>query len=168
MLDKLTCLSRCKWYWLSIIAIGLGMEGIALFYQYGLDYGPCVLCIHIRIWILALVAVAVLGLFSRHHAEFAKITHLMVLACGVGLFERSWKTLAVERGWIIDACSMDSGLPNWFALDKWLPTFFEPWEPCGYTPELLFGITMAEGLVLFATALSFVAFLFLVLQFRRA
>ena len=26
-------------------------------------------------------------------------------------------------------------------------------EPCGYTPELLFGITMAEALVVFSTLL---------------
>ena len=29
---------------------------------------------------------------------------------------------------------------------------FEPWEPCGYTPELPFGITMAEGLVVIGLA----------------
>jgi disulfide bond formation protein DsbB len=42
---------------------------------------------------------------------------------------------------------MKLGFPDWIALDKWLPSVFEPWEPCGYTPELLFGITMAEGLI---------------------
>lgn len=167
MLDKLTCLSRSKWYWLSLIALCLSMEGVALYYQYGLDYGPCVLCIHIRIWIIAVALVALLGLFSRKHNGMAKLSHLLVLVCGIGLAERSWKTLAVERGWIVDSCSMDSGLPDWFALDRWLPTFFEPWEPCGYTPELLFGVTMAEGLMLFSIALTLTGLCFFLLQFRK-
>jgi disulfide bond formation protein DsbB len=48
---------------------------------------------------------------------------------------------------------MDSGLPGWFALDVWFPKLFKVWEPCGYTPELLFGVTMAEGLVLFSVTM---------------
>lgn len=167
MLNKLACLSRSSWYWLSLITLGVSMEAVALFYQYGLDYGPCVLCIHVRIWIAALVLIAILGLFTRKNSGFAKLSHLLVLVTGIGLFERSWKTLGVERGWIIEACSMDSGLPDWFALDKWMPHMFEPWEPCGYTPELLFRITMAEGLVVFSAALSVIGLIFFLLQFRK-
>jgi len=33
---------------------------------------------------------------------------------------------------------MESGLSGWFALDEWMPLVFKVWEPCGYTPELLF------------------------------
>ncbi|MCP4598152.1 disulfide bond formation protein B [Neptuniibacter sp.] len=167
MLNKLACLSRSSWYWLSLIALGVSMEAVALFYQYVLDYGPCVLCIHVRIWIAALVLIAILGLFTRRYSGLAKLSHLLVLVTGIGLFERSWKTLGVERGWIIEACSMDSGLPDWFALDKWMPHMFEPWEPCGYTPELLFRITMAEGLVAFSAVLCVIGLIFLLLQFRK-
>jgi disulfide bond formation protein DsbB len=166
MLDKLTCLSRSSWYWLGLIATGLAMEGIALYFQYGLNYGPCVLCIHIRIWVLALILMSTLGLLLRHSPLFTKFTHISTFIIGIGFTERSWQTLAVERGWIIDSCSMDSGLPDWFALDKWIPQIFEPWEPCGYTPELLFGITMAETLMLFSIVLLGISLLFSFLQFR--
>lgn len=168
MLDKLTCLSRSSWYWLSLIVIGVAMEGVALFFQYGLDYGPCVLCIHIRIWVMALILIAILGLVFKKCPIATKANHLLTLGVAVGLAERSWQTLAVEKGWIIDSCSMDSGLPNWFALDEWFPHMFEPWEPCGYTPELLFGITMAEGLMAFSVVLTGVALIFSLLQFRKA
>ena len=168
MLEKLTCFSRSSWYWLGLITLGLSMEAIALYYQYVLDYGPCVLCIHVRIWIFAMILVALLGFLTRKQRGLSKLTHLLILATGLGLAERSWQTLAVERGWIIDACSMDSGLPDWFALDQWFPTVFEPWEPCGYTPELLFRITMAEGLMAFSVGLTIIAALFFVLQFRKA
>jgi len=167
MLEKLTSLSRSNFYWLGLIVLGLGMEAIALYYQYALDYYPCVLCIHIRIWLFAMILAAVLGLLSQKQSGLNKLSHLLVLGSGIGLAERSWKTLAVERNWIVDSCSMDSGLPDWFALDKWLPSVFAPWEPCGYTPELLFGVTMAEGLMLFSALLVAVAGIFLALQFRK-
>lgn len=142
-------------YWLLVLIFGMAMEAIALYFQYGLGYGPCVLCIHVRIYVMAFMLVALIALLSRHNRLMNILTSVTGLGLAIGLAERSWKTFGVERGFIEGACDMDSGLPNWFALDKWFPTVFEPWEPCGYTPELLFGITMAEGLI----ALSVVAIL---------
>ena len=167
MLDKLTKLSRSSACWVALIVMGIAMEAVALFYQYGLDYGPCVLCIHVRIWVMAIILVAILGLCLNKYPIIRSASHFGILLSSIGLFERSWKTLGVERGWIVEACSMDSGLPSWFALDKWIPHMFEPWEPCGYTPELLFGITMAEGLVLFAAGLTISAFSLFLAGFRK-
>ncbi len=167
MLDKLTCLSRSSWYWLGLILLGVGMEAVALFYQYGLEYSPCVLCIQVRIWVLALILVGFFGLIIRKSPGLGKFSHLLTLGVSIGFAERSWRTLAVERGWIIDTCSLDSGLPDWFALDKWFPVVFKPWEPCGYTPELLFGITMAEGLMFFSVIFCCCSALFFLLQLRH-
>ncbi|MDH3971388.1 MAG: disulfide bond formation protein B, partial [Gammaproteobacteria bacterium] len=43
--------------------------------------------------------------------------------------------------------------PSWFALDQWFPAMFKVWEACGYTPELLFGVTMAEALLVLSIML---------------
>jgi disulfide bond formation protein DsbB len=45
---------------------------------------------------------------------------------------------------------MDLGLPSWLALDSWFPAVFQVQTTCGYTPELLFGISMAEALIVFS------------------
>lgn len=150
MLSKLTSLS--KPYWVAIIVAGLSMEAVALYFQYGLDYGPCVLCVHIRAWILALMLIAVIGLFIPSNRS-QLVPHILSLGAAAGLAERSWITLGVERGTIEGSCTMDSGYPTWLPLDQWLPVIFEPWEPCGYTPELISGITMAEGLIAFSALL---------------
>lgn len=154
MLSKLNSLFQSAWFWLAVLVFCAAMEAIALFYQYALDYGPCVLCIHIRIWIAALIVIALLGLIFRRSVNLNRLLFSAGLLASIGMFERAWKTLGVERGWIIEACSLESGLPDWFALDRWFPYLFEVWESCGYTPELLFGITMAEGLVLTAAGLA--------------
>lgn len=52
---------------------------------------------------------------------------------------------------------MASGLPEWLALERWFPWLFEIHEPCGYTPYVLFGISMAEILIVMSVVLSLVS-----------
>jgi len=141
------------WYWLLLIVLGLLLEGVALFYQYALDYGPCVLCIHARIWVLGFILAALSGLFVRRSRIGRIFAHVLTAVMAAGLLERSWKAVGVERGTVEGSCSMDSGLPYWFALDEWFPLLFKVWEPCGYTPELMFGISIAEALVVISVAM---------------
>jgi disulfide bond formation protein DsbB len=75
----------------------------------------------------------------------------------VGLVERSWQVLAVERGWVFGNCEMDLGMPTWFALDKWIPSLFEVQTSCGYTPLILFDISMAEVLLVFSVLLLIIS-----------
>ncbi|MCW8917305.1 MAG: disulfide bond formation protein B [Gammaproteobacteria bacterium] len=157
VLDKLAAMGRSGGYWLALLLLGLAMEGMALFYQYRLDYPPCVLCIHVRIWLLGLMGVAALALWLRHYPLWMAGLHGLVALLMGGMLERSWQLLGTERGWIFGSCNMDAGLPDWFALDRWFPALFEVKEACGYTPELLFGVTMAEGLLLFSTLLALLA-----------
>ncbi len=161
MLSKFWRLPETGAYWLVFLLLGLAMEGVALFYQYKLDYAPCVICIHIRIWTAALILVAISGLLVHKSRIGILTSQLLMLVVSIGLLERSWLLLGIERGFVEGSCSMDSGLPSWFALDKWWPTVFEVMEPCGYTPELLFGITMAEALLVFSVSMILVHLLLL-------
>lgn len=150
-------LIRHPLYWLGIILTGVSMESVALYYQYGLDYGPCILCSHIRAWILGGVLVAVVGLIGRRNRTVNGVAHLAMLGLAGGLSYSSYQTLGIERGWFEGSCDFSSGYPDWFPLHEWLPAVFEPWELCGYTPDLLFGVTMAEAL----TVVSVLAVAFL-------
>jgi disulfide bond formation protein DsbB len=167
MLRSLATIGRSSWYWLAIIVTGLAMESVALFYQYGLDYGPCVLCIHIRIWVMAIVLLAILALLIRHNRTLLIAANILSVIAVAGLLERSWMTFAVERNLVEGSCSMSTGLPTWFALDQWFPAVFEAWELCGWTPELLFGITMAEGLLVMASAALAITILVTIAVIRR-
>ena len=42
-------------------------------------------------------------------------------------------------------------------LDRWFPALFEVRNLCGFTPELLWGISIAEGLLAIATVLATLA-----------
>lgn len=134
-------------YWAVLILVGIALEGGALYYQYVLDEWPCVVCIHVRIWVAAFVLLGLVAIFFVRSTPVMRIAHGLNTGIMAGLLERSWRVLAIERGWIFGDCDMNLGMPTWFALDKWLPTLFEVQTACGYTPIIILDITMAETLV---------------------
>ncbi len=146
-------LGRHRYYWLALLCLGLAMEIGALIYQYALDYPPCVLCIHVRLWVAAMILVASLGLIVNHRRYLNTLSHLLMLGVMAAILDRSWNLLGTERGFTVASCDFNLGLPTWFAPDKWLPSVFEVQASCGYTPELLWGVTMAEFLLVISVLL---------------
>ena len=155
-------LSQGKLYWGFLLILGLSFETVALYYQYVLDEWPCVLCIHIRIWMTGIIVVSIIALLSKPGLWSTRLFHLLNTLMTIGFVERSWRVLAVERGWIISECNMESGLPGWFALDKWFPAMFEVKTSCGYTPYVLFEISFAEILMLTSAGLMSLSLLLLI------
>jgi disulfide bond formation protein DsbB len=150
-------LSGQRRYWAALVLIGIALEAAALYYQYALDEWPCVLCIHVRIWVVAFILLGIVAFFATQSKLATRTAHALNTVIMAGLLERSWRVLAVERGWIFGDCEMDLGMPAWFALDKWIPSLFEVQTSCGYTPLLLFGITMAEVLLVCSVSLLIIS-----------
>ncbi len=147
MLDTLARIGKSGFYWLALALIGLTSEAVGLFYQHVLEEDPCVLCIHVRLWVMALIIVALLMLLLRRLRFILVAGHLLTVVIAAGLLERSYQLLGTERRFVVGDCGFDLGLPAWFTPDEWFPALFQVETSCGYTPELLFGITMAEALI---------------------
>jgi len=140
-------------YWIALALFGIALEAAALYYQYARDEWPCVLCIHVRIWVLTFVLIALLAIFFTRSRVAMRIFHGLSALVMLALAERSWQVLAIERGWIFGDCDMDLGMPDWFALDSWLPAVFEVQTSCGYTPFVFLQITLAEILMVVSVLL---------------
>jgi len=153
----ITALVRGPLYWALLLLLALVQMATALVYQYGLDYSPCVLCIHVRMLTVLLGTIALAMLFLHRWTVLRLAGHAAAAAVLAWLAERSWQLLATERGWIFGSCDMQSGLPAWLALEGWFPRLFEIQEPCGYTPDMPWGLTMAESLVGLTWPLAVVA-----------
>jgi disulfide bond formation protein DsbB len=158
-MQPLITLARHRLYWLALLLLGITLEATALVFQHVLDYPPCVMCIHVRLWVVLLILIAIFGLVVRNIRCAAGLSHLLMTGVMAGLLERAWQLLGTERGFIISTCGFDTGLPSWLALDKWLPAVFEVQTTCGYTPELVFGITMAEFLLVMSACLGLLSLL---------
>jgi disulfide bond formation protein DsbB len=150
-------LGRQRRYWVLLILAGLALEAGALYYQYALDEWPCVLCIHARILVVGFVLLGLLAIFFTESVAAMRLFHGLNTLLMAWLVERSWQVLAVERGWVFGDCTMDLGMPAWFALDKWLPSVFEVQTACGYSPLILFDITMAEALLVISILLLIIS-----------
>ncbi len=161
MFSFIKTLSHGKLYWWILILLGLFSEGVALFYQYVLEYGPCPLCIHTRILVLAFILVACAALVIRA-VPMIRIFHLLNTGIMVWLCERAYMLLGTERGFVLTECGVDSGLPSWFALDEWFPAVFGVMESCGYTPLMPFGVSMAEAMIVVYPMLLLLSLLMLI------
>ena len=167
LVKKLTCFSHSKTYWLIYISGALVLLCAALFFQYVLDNPPCVLCIQVRMWIALFVIVCLTALFSLNNKFLNFAAQLAVIFIAGALVERSYQLLGTERGFLFSDCGFDVGLPGWFALEEWLPWLFRVETSCGYTPEILFGITMAESLMALSVLLMIASFCVFLLSFVR-
>ncbi len=146
-------LSRRRLYWAALVVFGVALELAALYYQYVLDEWPCVLCIHVRIWVFAFILVGLAALVLQRSLAAIRVCHGLTVIAMAGLLERSYQVLAIERGWVFGDCDLDLGMPAWFAIDKWFPWIFEVQTSCGYTPLIIFNISMAEMLMAFSVLL---------------
>lgn len=163
-MKQLESINRSGWYWAALLLLALSLMGVALIFQYVRQEWPCLLCIHVRLVVSAWILVALAGWFVRRRLWANMVSHGLMTVVAGALLNRSLVLFGTERGTVFGECSMNLGLPSWFALDKWFPAIYEVQSSCGYTPELLFGITMAEALLALSWLLLTVTVLQLILS----
>ena len=108
------------------------------------------------------MAIAVLALLVRRIKWLTVLMHLLTSGVMLALVNRSWLLLGTERGWIEGTCDFNIGLPAWLDVQKWWPWMYEIQEPCGYTPVLYFGVTMAEALLVMSSVLLLISVILLI------
>ncbi len=84
MLERLARWNRSAAFWLILIVLCIALEGAALVYQYAFYYDPCVLCVHIRAWILGIFVASLLGLILRNNRLGLIISNLLELLSSLG------------------------------------------------------------------------------------
>ena len=136
-----------RWYWLGLALFGIALLGAALYYQYALGDEPCQVCIHARLWVVASTLIAVIMLITPQIPLLRALGNLGVLIAGAGLYERARYLYRLDNGIGDGSCQFQLGMPDWFAVDRWIPWLFEVRNLCSFTPEMLFGLSMAETLM---------------------
>lgn len=153
MIEQFKRFTQSRWYWLSYIAAGFILLSVALYFQFVREELPCLLCIQVRLLVSLLVIVALVSLIIRHNAVLSFISNTSVILIAAGLTERSYQLLGTERGFVFGDCGFNLGLPTWFAIEDWIPWLYRVETSCGYTPEIIFGITIAESLMVLSVLL---------------
>ena len=152
-MKRLEDLQQARGYWLVYIAGSLLLMVAAMYFQYIREEPPCLMCIQVRILLSLLILIAVIGLLTRKHPLINVLANISTVLVAVSMSERAYQLLGTERGFVFSDCGFDLGLPAWLALDEWLPWLFRVETTCGYTPEIVFGITIAESLMVLSILL---------------
>ena len=141
-------LVQTSYFWLAGILYLALMESIALYYQYTLQFYPCALCVQVRAWVVGAILSSAISVYFRENfwVRFAGIFLTMVFISGG--FYTSYYAWGVESGTVISTCSMGAGFPSFMPLDQWMPFFFGADGPCGQSPEMWFGLSMVETLLI--------------------
>ena len=166
-MSTLLQLLQSRWYWLAVALFGIALLGVALYYQYALGDEPCQVCIHARLWVVAFTLIALVMLITPQITILRILGNGGVLIAGVGLTERARYLYRLENGMGDGSCQFQLGMPDWFAVDRWMPWLFEVRNLCSFTPEMLFGVSMAESLMASAMGISLLALLALTGDLRK-
>ena len=140
---------------------------VALYYQYALGDEPCQVCIHARLWVVAFTLIALIVLVMPQTSPVRVAGNVGVIIAGAGLFERARYLYRLENGIGDGSCQFQLGMPDWFAVDRWMPWLFEVRNLCSFTPEMLLGLSMAETLMGVGVGVCLVAICTAVLDLRR-
>lgn len=157
IVKQLSNAAPSHWYWLAFLIGGIFLIAVALYFQFARDELPCTLCIHVRLLVTLFIIVSFIGLMLRNRKVINILAQLSIVLIAGVFVERSWQLIGTERGFLPGTCSFDLGLPVWFAIEEWLPWLFRVETTCGQTPEILFGITMAEVLMVLSVLLLIVS-----------
>ena len=155
-MNKLHSVFNSRRYWAGLALVGVAALAVALYYQYGVGDEPCQVCIHARLWVVALVLTGAVMCLLPLNRGTQLVANMVVLVSAVGLGERAWYLYQLDNGIGNGSCQFQLGMPDWFAVDRWFPWLFEVRNLCSFTPEMLFGLTMAETLILFSVGLCLI------------
>ena len=168
MLDVFYKATESRYFWLTGALYLVLMEAIALYYQYVLDFYPCALCVQVRAWVTSAIALSLVTLFVRKHFWLRSAGLTLTMGLLGGALNTTWYAYGVEKGTILSSCTMGAGFPEFMPLDQWIPWLFEAQGACGLSPDMLFGLTMIESLLI-TIAIPFLAlFVLWSLHFRGA
>ena len=156
-MNFLSHILQTRWYWIALAIAGSALLTVALYYQYVLGDEPCQVCIHARLWVVAFTLIALVMLITPQPRILRLVANIGVVVACAGLTERARYLYRLENGIGNGSCQFQLGMPDWFAVDQWIPWLFEVRNLCSFTPTMLFGLSMAESLMGIGALLCFVA-----------
>lgn len=145
--------------WWAVFALSSGLLAAALYWQYVIGDDPCQVCIQARLWAVALGLVGALMLLLPESPVTRLLGLGLTFIASAGMGERAYYLYEIENFRGDGSCEFTLGMPSWFAVDQWFPALFEVRNICSYTPEIAFGVSMAEALIVIAFVVCIITLL---------
>ncbi len=169
MFRQLKILSTRRSTWAFIALSALLFEGAALFFQYGLNLPPCVMCVYER---LALFGVVFAGLIGLINPQFW-LWRFLGLLFGASVMLKGFFIALQHVDYQLNPgpwnqCSLIANFPPSLPLDQWLPVLFHPTGSCNDIVWQFLGFSMAQWIVVLFGAYFMLFLLLFLSQFVRS
>lgn len=132
--------------WLLIFLSAASLELAALYFQYGMDLNPCVLCVYQRTAVAAIALGALIGVAVPAVAWIRYLGYLTILAAAVIGYQLALELVAIQSGQTM-TCDFMADYPAWARLDEWLPAVFQPTGYCDEEQWHFLGIGMPSWML---------------------
>ncbi|PJG85782.1 disulfide bond formation protein DsbB [Conservatibacter flavescens] len=169
MLKMLKALSVQRTGWFLLVLSGVLLELTALYFQYGMQLQPCVMCIYERVALFGIIVAGLIGMIAPRFFIIRFFALIIGLACaikGVLLALTHVDYQMNPAPW--KQCSIFAEFPETLPLDKWLPVLFQPTGSCSEISWEFLGITMAQWLVVIFAFYSLLLLLVLISQVHKS
>ena len=165
-MDKLVT-SRLAWLLLAFSALCL--ELAALYFQYGLQLDPCVLCVYERNAVALIFLAGVIGVINPNLFVLRASGYLLWASGTIWGLYLTVKHSAIQMGLIEGSASCDfvANYPSWIQLDKWIPWLFNPTGFCEDIQWQFLGLSMPQSMVVINTIYLIVFVVVLKMEFRK-
>ena len=135
--------------WLLLAISALGLELVALFFQYIMDLAPCIMCVYQR---LAIAAILLAGLVGFAGSQYMIARAVAYALWGTGaiwglVIALEHVEMQANSGSLFFSCEIIPNFPSWAPLDQWLPSIFEATGDCGEISWQLLGYSMPQWMV---------------------
>lgn len=135
--------------WLLLLLSALIFEACALFFQYGMELKPCIMCIYQRVAIWAIFFGGVIGIIAPQQLLFRLIGYGLwgtgaVWGLLIALEHVEMQSSAMS---LFFTCEFVPNFPSWAPLHEWIPFLFEASGDCGEISWQFFGYSMPQWMV---------------------
>ncbi|WP_226996533.1 disulfide bond formation protein DsbB [Thalassotalea crassostreae] len=149
MLKKLNDFALTPLSWWLLAASALGLELIALYFQYGMGLEPCIMCIYQRVAILGIIIAGVIGAIGNKYMPIRLVAFTVWAISAIWGLQLALEHVEIQAnaGSLFYTCDIFPNFPSWMPIHEWFPAVFEATGDCGKINWSLLGYSMPQWMI---------------------
>lgn len=135
--------------WFLLTVSVLGLEIVALYFQYVMGLNPCIMCIYQRTALWGIFFAGIVGSLGNHLLIIRLLAYIIwggssVWGLLIAIEHVDMQTSAFSFMYV---CEIVPNFPQWAPLHEWLPALFEANGDCGDINWQFSGFSMPQVMV---------------------
>lgn len=154
--------------WMVLAFSAIAFEAAALYFQYGKNLQPCVMCIYERAAVLGILIASLIAMIAPHWLLLRFLGIIgFIASSSSGLILAYNHTQIQLHPSPFSACSPYAHFPSWLPLDKWASWMFQPHGDCSIIVWKMLNWSMPQWLIAAFGVYLVLALIILTGQFKR-